>query len=75
MQFQVGKNPEYTLNLFSDLTFWALPLSVSWYHDRLTKGEPSPFKGHTIPISGYTFYVIIKILCFGFSIECWEWKE
>lgn len=62
MQTQFGKNPEYTIYLFADLSYWALPLCVDWWgpHDAIT---------------GINFSLSIKILCFGFGFEIWKWRK
>ena len=59
---QFGDNPEYTVYLFTDLKYWALPLCVYWWgpHDATT---------------GINFSFSIKFLCFGFQLEIWKWRK
>ena len=51
---------EITLGLNLNLTYWALPLAVSW----------SVFK------SIYTSkYLTFSCLCFNFTIEIWDFRD
>ncbi len=62
MEFQFGKNPEFTMHFFTDLTYWALPICVCWlYPDNCGSGIYSNIN--------------IKILCFNFMLEVWKWKK
>ncbi|KKN77461.1 hypothetical protein LCGC14_0360200 [marine sediment metagenome] len=60
MEIQLGKNPEYTIWLVTDLSYWALPICIYWYgpHDHTT---------------GIVFNISLKILCFGLTLEIWKW--
>jgi len=62
MEFQWGKNPEYTVHLSSNLDCWALPLVIRWYRCR-NYG------------AGSLFNISIELLCFGFEFEIWKWKK
>ena len=62
MEFQFGKNPEFTVHLFMDLTYWALPVCILWC---------CPDDCGTGTHSG----IGIKILCFNFELEIWKWKN
>jgi len=62
MVIQFGDNPEYTMYLFTDLKYWALPLTIYW----------QGFDGDPV---GINFSITIKILCFGFEFEIWKWRK
>ena len=62
MTFQWGKNPEHTIDLFKNLTYWALPLCVYWWNYCDVKENKC-------------FNLEIKFLCFGFSYERWVWYD
>ena len=59
---QFGNNPEYTIHLFTNLSYWALPLCIYWWgpHDA---------------VSGINFTISINVLCFGLEFEIWRWKK
>ena len=62
MQFQFGKNPEFTVYFFTDLTHWALPICILWcWPDDCGTGVHSS--------------ISVKILCFNFELEVWKWKK
>lgn len=62
MEIQWGKDPEYTIWLVMDLSYWALPMCIYWYrsHDHTT---------------GMVFNISLKILCFGVELEIWKWVK
>ena len=62
MEFQFGKNPEFTINLFNDLTFWALPVSIEW-------------SSYYAVVRAKSYFITLKILCFSFNLEIWKWKK
>ncbi len=62
MKIQWGKDPEYTIHLLTDLSYWALPICIYWYGP------------HGCNI-GIAFSVSLKILCFGVELEIWKWAE
>ena len=61
MEYHFGKNPEYTVHFFSDLTYWALPAVIYW----------SDFSDDV----GGNVYISVRILCFYFGLEIWKWDE
>lgn len=62
MLFQIGNNPEFTLYLFHNLRYWALPLYIYWW-------------GPDDVTTGINFSISIKFLCFGFEFEIWRWNK
>ncbi len=59
MEFQWGKNPDYTIYLNIHLTQWALPLQISWQSWESMDGDVS-------------CSIDINFLCFSFAIEVWK---
>lgn len=62
MEIQWGDNPEYTIHLFTDLSYWALPLCVYWW-------------GSNDSGTGIHFSISIKVLCLGLTFEIWRYKR
>ena len=62
MEYQFGKNPEFTIYLFTDFSYWALPVSIYW----------SDFSDDS---AGKNLYFSLRILCFYLGLEIWKWKK
>lgn len=64
MVFQWGKNKkrDYEIDLILDLTYWALPLSISWWRHDNALGHKS-------------FDLSVRVLCFLFVFEVWTWSK
>ena len=61
MEFQFGKNPEYTVHFENDFEYWALPICIYWCSHG---GEAAK-----------NIYFSVRILCFYFGLEVWKWTE
>lgn len=62
MEFQWGNNPEYTLYLFIDLKYWALPGCIYWY--KLVNIR-----------TAIASNITIRFLCFALQFDIWEWNK
>lgn len=60
MGFQFGKNPEVTIYLDTDFSYWALPVSIYWTN----------FSDETV---GKNLFISLRILCLYFGLEIWKW--
>ncbi|KKM91705.1 hypothetical protein LCGC14_1225780 [marine sediment metagenome] len=60
-----GKNLDYEINFEAnvDLGYWALPVSICFI---LTPAVSCLDGGRVL---------ILRVLCFQFSLELWEWKH
>lgn len=62
MTIQWGKNPEYTLYLYFQPRFLALPLQIGWWWI-------------TDAVGNKQYSQSLHFLCFGIEFEIWRWKE
>lgn len=61
MTFQIGKNPEYTIYLYLQPKFIALPLQIGWFY--YNAGDSKNYS------------VSLHFLCFGFEFEIWRYRK
>ena len=67
------KNYDVDFIPYYDFTYWSLPFSLSWYHDKVYHGFPERDDPETL--KGWMFFFDIRFLCFGFKIEYWNWRK
>lgn len=72
MEWQWGNDPEYTIYLYKQSGFWALPFSVNWVYHKNTSGKSSILNIKVKPYFNLSFS--IYFLCFGFSFEMWRYN-
>ena len=61
IEFQWGKNPEYTLYLYHNWNMWYLPFGIHWHH----------YDGGV----GKMYSVGLSFLNLGISFEIWKWGK
>lgn len=61
MTFEWGKNPEYTLYLYTAWSNWCLPFGIHW----------SYYNGGT----GKMYSPGLHFLCFGITLEIWRYTK
>ena len=60
--WQWGENPEYTIDVCTHWSNWALLLEIGWLY-------------YNDAVGNKNYGIDITFLCFHFGIDIWRWKN